>query len=67
MKVVLAGGLPEAARNHPKIAINAVPTSYLHTLLRRCTEKTQKVSLITNLYQSHKSQKIGISIVHQLI
>ena len=67
MKVVLAGGLPEAARNHPKIAISTVPTSYLHTLLRRCTEKAQKVSLITNLYQSHKSQKIGISIVHQLI
>ena len=54
VKVVLAGGLPEAARNHPKIAISAVPTSYLHTLLRTCTEKAQQVSLISNLYQSHQ-------------
>ena len=53
VKVVLAGGLPEAARNHPKIAISAVPTSYLHTLLSRSTEREHKASLITNLYQSH--------------
>ena len=54
MKVVLAGGLPEAARNHPKIAISAVPTSYLHTVLSRSTERAHKASLITNIYQSHQ-------------
>ena len=77
MKVVLAGGLPEAARNHPKIAISAVPTSYLHTLQSRSTERAHKASLITSLYQYHQFlilkmfqmrevKRIVVTIVRQL-